>query len=39
MGFILVPKCREVLNSEIEKKGKSYPTISNITIPKNTDMK
>lgn len=30
---------KEGFKSEIEKRGKSYPTISNITIPKNTDVK
>ena len=28
---------KEGFKSEIEKRGKNYPTISNITIPKNTD--
>lgn len=30
---------KEGFKAEIEKRNKSYPTISNITIPKNTDMK
>lgn len=30
---------KEGFKSEIEKRDKSYPTISNITMPKNTDTK
>ena len=30
---------KEGFKSEIEKRDKSYPTISNITMPKNTDIK